>query len=264
MPPPSSAWPWVMVRPARKAVTPLLISKTRLASLPLTATSSALGPRISRSSVTSSWPPGVIVPCAWPVKKIRSAPGWALASSTACRSDPGPLSARFSTRNVLGTVRSSRASSRGVKSSLRCRFGRRPRSRRVRWESDFRQERKESNHMIHPPFRKRSAMGYDNVPGAQTERRGGAGPAGGLSGGKEPAGRFVIPSPSNQRSGLLLQRNPHGPRSVFFQALQQGAGPLVFEVDEHPGLVALPEVRAGPGPVPVGQVPQADLEVGLA
>jgi hypothetical protein len=32
-----------------------------------------------------------------------------------------------------------------------------------------------------------------HLPGAQTERRGGAGPAGGLLGGKDPAGRFVCP-----------------------------------------------------------------------
>src|SRR5688572_18747148 len=31
-----------------------------------------------------------------------------------------------------------------------------------------------------------------NAAGAQTERRGGAGPAGGLLGGKDPAGRFVF------------------------------------------------------------------------
>src|SRR5262249_10507357 len=59
--------------------------------------------------------------------------------------------------------------------SLRCRLRRLPRSRRVRWGSDFKQERKEANHMIHPPFRKRSAIGWlRHVPGAQTERRGGA------------------------------------------------------------------------------------------
>src|SRR5262245_53598102 len=31
-----------------------------------------------------------------------------------------------------------------------------------------------------------------HLPGAQTGRRGGAGPAGGLLGGKDPAGRFLI------------------------------------------------------------------------
>ena len=31
----------------------------------------------------------------------------------------------------------------------------------------------------------------DSAPSAQTERRGGAGPVGGLLGGKDPTGRFV-------------------------------------------------------------------------
>jgi hypothetical protein len=33
-------------------------------------------------------------------------------------------------------------------------------------------------------------IGSDNAAGAQTERRGGAGPVGGLLGGKDPTGRF--------------------------------------------------------------------------
>ena len=32
----------------------------------------------------------------------------------------------------------------------------------------------------------------EHLPGAQTGRRGGAGPAGGLLGGKDPAGRFAL------------------------------------------------------------------------
>src|SRR5262245_38520430 len=44
----------------------------------------------------------------------------------------------------------------------------------------------------------RSALGWKGiVPGAQTERRGGAGPAGGLLGGKDPAGRFADFVPSD-------------------------------------------------------------------
>src|SRR5262245_23402852 len=35
-------------------------------------------------------------------------------------------------------------------------------------------------------------MRGDNASGAQTERRGGAGPVGGLLGGKDPAGRFDL------------------------------------------------------------------------
>src|SRR5437588_3319674 len=39
----------------------------------------------------------------------------------------------------------------------------------------------------------RSAVRWmDIVPGAQTERRGGAGPVGGLLGGKDPTGRFSL------------------------------------------------------------------------
>ena len=36
-----------------------------------------------------------------------------------------------------------------------------------------------------------SINGSDNASGAQTERRGGAGPVGGLLGGKDPTGRLV-------------------------------------------------------------------------
>ena len=34
--------------------------------------------------------------------------------------------------------------------------------------------------------------GSNNASGAQTERRGGAGPVGGLLGGKDPSGRLVL------------------------------------------------------------------------
>jgi hypothetical protein len=38
-------------------------------------------------------------------------------------------------------------------------------------------------------------QGCDNAFGAQTGRRGGAGPAGGLLGGKDPTGRLVLNGP---------------------------------------------------------------------
>jgi hypothetical protein len=53
--------------------------------------------------------------------------------------------------------------------------------------------------------------------GAQTVRRGGAGPAGGLLGGKDPTGRFVLfclvvkPTPSMPSSTVLL--NTISPRA---------------------------------------------------
>ena len=63
-------------------------------------------------------------------------------------------------------------------------------------------------------------------PGAQTERRGGAGPVGGLLGGKDPSGRFaseslplqlheqlveVLPVPERIHSGVRLQALDVGP-----------------------------------------------------
>jgi hypothetical protein len=47
----------------------------------------------------------------------------------------------------------------------------------------------------------------DIVPGAQTERRGGAGPVGGLLGGKDPTGRFSttkITKGTNEEVRLLV------------------------------------------------------------
>src|SRR5262245_17686511 len=47
--------------------------------------------------------------------------------------------------------------------------------------------------MVRTPFPGWSAIEWcDSASGAQTERRGGAGPAGGLLGGKDPAGRLVF------------------------------------------------------------------------
>ena len=44
------------------------------------------------------------------LKLITSAPGAAFASITACRSDPAPASLRFTTLNVLITLRTSSCS----------------------------------------------------------------------------------------------------------------------------------------------------------
>src|SRR6516162_9038742 len=54
-----------------------------------------------RSSVMLICPlVNVIVPVKPSANTISSGPGFALASSTACRSEPGPLSARFTTVSV--------------------------------------------------------------------------------------------------------------------------------------------------------------------
>jgi len=60
------------------------------------------------------------------------------------------------------------------------------------WILRVNESSKERNHM-EISFAGWSALGYngsDNASGAQTERRGGAGPVGGLLGGKDPTGRF--------------------------------------------------------------------------
>src|SRR3954466_2265962 len=43
-----------------------------------------------------------------------------------------------------------------------------------------------------------------HLPGAQTERRGGAGPVGGLLGGKDPTGRFF----STSARSIIVQNRP--------------------------------------------------------
>src|SRR5262245_18173560 len=116
-------------------------------------------------------------------KSITSAPGLVLAAMTASSSESGPLSARFKTLKVLGNVRSSSTSNRSAKRVF-CRRSR----RRLRWcgKPDFGYRSKEIGHMIQP-FRKAVCVkGWGNLLGAQTERRGGAGPVRGLLGGKDP------------------------------------------------------------------------------
>src|SRR4051812_24647093 len=62
--------------------------------------------------------------------------------------------------------------------------------------------------MVVPPFRSWSAIQWwDIAAGAQTERRGGAGPAGGLLGGKDPPGRL---SGTQKQEPRRRQRNPGG------------------------------------------------------
>ena len=60
--------------------------------------------------------------------------------------------------------------------------------------------------MAKSPSSERSAVQWRPIP-AQTERRGGAGPVGGLLGGKDPTGRFVCvlvkPTNSGYRRGEL-------------------------------------------------------------
>src|SRR5262249_11463826 len=76
IPPPSAARPWLIVRPSRTAATPVPSSKTRLASVPLTATSSAPGPSMVKGSVMlSGTPPRAIVPCSPSAKRTSSGPG---------------------------------------------------------------------------------------------------------------------------------------------------------------------------------------------
>src|SRR5262245_56209712 len=118
MPPPWSADPWVMVRPARVTVSLLLMSKTRLASLPLTAKRLAPGPSMSRFLLIASSP--LVSVIVWPLRlgaKRMVSPLRALV--IAARSDPWPLSRLFSTVRVLRTVRSSRPSSLGTNDSFR-------------------------------------------------------------------------------------------------------------------------------------------------
>src|SRR2546421_10587117 len=91
-------------------------ANTRLALLPLTVILSAPGPFTARLPRILSWPlVSAMVPVKPAAKLIVSAPGLRLDRRTACRSEPAPLSLRFSTVKVLGSVRSSRGISRGTK-----------------------------------------------------------------------------------------------------------------------------------------------------
>src|SRR5262245_79742 len=119
-----------------------------------------------------SWPVvRGIVPSNSSAKSISSGPRLTLAASTASRSEPTPLSARFRTVKVVGKARPSSNSTRGTK---RCREDR----------GLLVERRNQVDNMRQPP---RSAVERRSIAaGAQTERRGGAGLAGGLLGGKDP------------------------------------------------------------------------------
>ena len=93
-----------------------LTSKIRVEWLPLTVIRAAPGPSMVMSWVMLSSLPRAIVPCSPFLKRITSESGEASARPTAQRSEPvEPSSSRLVTVIVDGTVRSSRAVSRGTK-----------------------------------------------------------------------------------------------------------------------------------------------------
>src|SRR5262249_38848680 len=111
MPPPLPAAvvvvrPLTMVRATKVIFAPAaapVVLKTRLALFPFTTID---GPAITTPSLIASSPVDrVIVPKT--EKLTVSSPGLALASAIRSRSEPDPLSFRFVTVNVVGTVRSS-------------------------------------------------------------------------------------------------------------------------------------------------------------
>src|SRR5262245_3570867 len=126
-PPPNMAFssavtlPLAMVRPAMVTFALLLMSKIRLALLPLTVIWLAPGPLMVMLLVRFSWPlRSVMVPCR-PGAKSMTAPVVASAAWTAARNEPGPLSWRLDTTRggALSSVRSSSASRRGRKRGSR-------------------------------------------------------------------------------------------------------------------------------------------------
>src|SRR5207302_1301146 len=91
-----------------------------------------------------------------------------------------------------GTVRSSSASRVGRRGAGRWR-GEGRRRVRVWGELGLREFRIEESHIVHDLLLKavRDNNGDGDHSGAQTERRGGAGPVRGLLGGKDLTGRFL-------------------------------------------------------------------------
>lgn len=168
------ALPLATVRLSSVTLVPAtLMSKTRTALAPLTVSRSAPGPSIVTSPVMFSSLLSGMAPCRPGAKLMASGPAWALASRTAWRSDPGPLSFRFLTVKVLGTVRSSRAVSRGTKGRRAARA--RPAGRR-------RERRRKVNNIGYLVGENGSASGdcidWACRPGAQTNAgRWGAPPA---------------------------------------------------------------------------------------
>ncbi len=196
---------------------PLPILKTRLASLPLTASRPAPGPSIRRSSVMLNSPlVRAMVPSrAAGAKRIRSAPGLVLASRIACRSEPRPLSARLPTVKVLGTMRSSSRSTlnRVGRGGCGSRVGRCPCSVPDGTKRERADRSQDDRRMAKTPWEDWSAIEWkDIVPGAD-RAPGRCRAGGGLLGGKDPpavsfgsrwltdsrAGRVTSPSPALRR-----------------------------------------------------------------
>src|SRR5262249_34955377 len=166
------ARPSVIVIPAMVTVTPPLISKMRLASLPLTVSWFAPGPSMSRFLVMASSP--LVSVMVWPRRlgaKLMVSPLWAAAISP--RSEPSPatpVSRLLVTVSVLGTQRSSRASRCGRKEPWRWRTvgaGRLCR-RGAREEPANRVSNRERNHMGISFAMWSAKQWLDIVPGAQT------------------------------------------------------------------------------------------------
>ena len=85
-------------------------------------------------------------------------------------------------------------------------------------------------------------MDDDIVPGAQTERRGGAGPVGGLLGGKDPTGRFASYSNRLSSRSDAVSRN-HGsattsPPARVLRAWSVGSGVLSLRKRTEPSAKA--------------------------
>src|SRR5436309_7130203 len=127
-----------------------------------------------------------------------------LASAMAARSEPRPLSARLRTVKVLGTVRSASDSrlNRTAKARLRSRVGR-PFSVPDGTRRERADRSQDDRRIAKTPWEDWSAIKWrDIVPGAQTERRGGAGLVRGLLGGK------ASPPLSFQESGVGYRYGP--------------------------------------------------------
>src|SRR5262249_35742328 len=101
------------------------------------------------------------------------------------------------------------------------------------------------------------------VPGAQTERRGGAGPAGGSLGGKDPSGRLSSPSIPLASGPAPLRRTAHGnvttsPLARVLRAWSVGSGVLSLRKRTEPSAKAK---LAPPGwPLPKAEARSSSVE----
>src|SRR5262249_43106548 len=143
----------------------------------------APGRRRVGSPVTLSSPRvrAMVPPLAAGAKAIRSAPGLALASRTACRSEPGPLSARFLTVKVLGTVRSSSRSTlnRAARARLRSRAGRCPFSVPDTTKRERADRSQDDRRMAKTPWEDWSAIQWEHHRSGRADRAPGRCRAGG-------------------------------------------------------------------------------------